>query len=1029
MPKDKEQSKWFFFLDNSKVTFIIVALVVIVGLVSIIRMPKESSPEVDFPFAIVTTILPGASAEEVEELVTDVLESRILSLEKIDTVNSSSQPGISTISVLFEVNENGDEMVTKLRDRLDGVSVELPADSEEPVISKISLTDLPVLVFALSGSYNEIELRTYAENLQDEIENIKFVSRVEIVGAPKKEILVLLRREALAQYNLNVNEIVTAISNANSVIPIGSISANDEIYALKINSQIKSVNDLNDLSILTSAGNTIFLRNLATISEVYNNNGSLSRLTKNQEETTSAVSMYVYKSPGGNILEVAGSAKKLVDESIGKSLPSDVVVSEIENMAEYIRTDLSNLLYGGLATMMIVFTLLLLFVGLREAIIASVGIPLTFFISFIVLFSLDYSINFLTLFSLILALGILVDSSIVVTEGVYQNLKRGKTPLEAAYDTISEFGLPLISGTLTTIFVFLPMLFMTGIMGKFIKSIPVTVTTVLLASLFVALGVLPALAVKLLKNLKTSNGEIISQAWLPTEKYFDRWSKKYENLLTKILSSAKLKKQLFWSLIGGFIVAILLPVVGLVSVNMFPAEALETFYIDIENPIGTTLEQTKSNVEKVEDILRTDDRLDTILARVGQGNNALNESALILNINPKSRDSSLDLVAEYDQTLKKVLPNSQVKVYQNQSGPTQEAPVQVRLVGESLIALNEASQLYLNLLSSIPGTVNVRTNSPKSNGEFVIILDQTKTKAVGLDPLTVSSFLRTAITGREATVLKTNSDDIEVIVAYQLNNNKREVLAVPEVDLSLLESLIISSPTGKKVSLASIATIELKASRQTIAHEGGERIITVMSDVASGYTSASILKEFEKGRQNIDLPSEINVKFGGEAEDIAESFIDLGQAMIIGIFMIFALLVWQFKSYRQPIFILVTIPLSLIGVFFGLLIVRQPLSFPGFIGVVALAGIVVNNAIILMDRINLNRHEEGMDKMTAIIEGAKSRLQPIFLTTITTVLGILPLALTNPVWGPLGYSIVFGLSFSTLLTLVVIPLLYQKFER
>lgn len=1023
--KTYQNNFWDFFLKHYRVTYILIVLVVIFGVFSIWQIPKESSPEVDVPIATVTTFLPGANSLEVENLVTNPIEKQIANMEDLDTYTSSSRAGVSQVIVQFDINSDGDEQVSKLRDRLANIGADLPSDAELPVIEKIRFTDQPIVVMTLSGQYSAEELIFYADTIESELEKIPFVSRVETIGAPQKELRVEIEKNRLDQYGLSVNEIVRAIQIANNNIPIGSIETAGEVFYLRLAGGLKTLADLKQVPIKSSDGVPIVVNDLGQVLEAYNTGGSLSRLSILGGDPEPAVTLSVYKTAGGDIIDIVGAVQSKIENLKEKTLPTDIDIAYIENWATLIKADLFNLIFSGLGTVAIILILLIVFLGLREALLASLVVPLTFFITFIFLGYLNYTINFLTLFSLILALGILVDASIVVVESLYQKLGAGQSSSQAAHNTTAEFSLPLMSGTLTTILIFLPMLLTSGIIGKFIVSIPVTITIVLLASLFVALGVLTTIGARFLRFKVKPDYSSEKYLVKKIEYYIKFMVFKYDKLLDTILLDRAKQNRMFKWLGVAFIIAIMLPVTGLVAINMFPASNYDTFYIDLTKPIGTTLADTNQSVVTLENILLQDDRLDTFLVRVGGGNNS-HQANFTIKVDPTSSDKSLSLIDEYNNKLENILP-SEVVVRGLEDGPPQGSPITINISGESIESVEAVAQNYIQILRTIPEAQNVRLSSPESNGEFVLEIDKIRAGIYGVSAVDVASLLRTVTTGTTATVIKDGQTDTDVVVSYSNVNNGSNLGVAPEISLATIEGLTINTPFGS-VPLSTFAIINLTNSRSVIEHEDGQRQIKVLADVKKGVTPGEVLADFNEARKNLELSPTVSVNFGGEQEDIAESFADMGKAMILGMFLIYALLVWQFQSFKQPFYIMTSIPLSLIGVMVGLFVVRLPLSFPGFIGVVALAGIVVNNAIILIDRIN-NDRQKGLSKIEAVKESTKTRLRPIMLTTITTVLGILPLALSSETWGPLAYSIVFGLSFSTILTLFLIPILYNRFEK
>jgi HAE1 family hydrophobic/amphiphilic exporter-1 len=608
-------------------------------------------------------------------------------------------------------------------------------------------------------------------------------------------------------------------------------------------------------------------------------------------------------------------------------------------------------------------------------------------------------------------------------------MSKGSSSREAAIDTLITFQTPLIAGTLTTIFVFLPMLLMTGIIGKYVRSIPVTVTVVLTAAIIVSFGFLTTFAVRFLKVKQGQSGGGLKKV----KEWIDAIYLWYGKTLNAVLKD-KSKRRKFLGIVAIlFFLAIALPAFGIVKVEMFPSEDLDSISISIENPVGTPLSITNAMVEEIEAVLLEDTRVENFVSRVGSGSSvgmlgsagvSSHKANITVNLDKKREESSQKISLELENTFKKLV-SAEVIVGQEAGGPPQGAPVQMKVLGDSLTDLEEAARILAGAISEIEGTRNIDTGIPEGNGELVFEINRAKTRNYGVSEFQVAQEIRAAITGSSATTIQKNGEDIDVVVRTRLGQNERAG-GVNVATVEDIKAITVSTPNFGAVPISSFGDVVLAPSRSSISHEDGNRVLSVTADVVSGANSQVIVGEISSKIPSLGLPNSVSVTFGGEAEDIAESFTSLGQAMIIGILAIFGLLVWQFKSYRQPLFVLVTIPLALIGVFFGLAISNNPISFPGFIGIVALAGIVVNNAIILIDAINSDRIS-GLNIQEAIESSAKSRLQPIILTTLTTVAGMIPLALSSPVWAPIAISIMSGLLFSTVLTLFVIPILYLSF--
>lgn len=1025
---------WEFFLYSWRFTYLLVFIALIVGFVGVWTIPKESEPDIDIPIAVVSVGLPGAAAEDVEEFVIKPLEDQILGLQHVDEVNAVARRGVASITVQFEIDAKKTEVVADLKDRVDLAKINLPDDATDPIVQSISFSDTPVLTVALSGPLPVAQLHYYAEGLADDIERLPGVSTARVIGGEKRQLSILVDKAALDGFGLTLRQVTDAISLANTDIPVGSIRVADENFTVRFDGGLSSAEEIASVPVANIAGSLVYVKDVASVVDGYADVSGISRLSVDGSEPASSVSLQIYKISGGNVINTVASIWETIDAA-RPDLPEELVFETVQDNAKQIQSDLQSLLINGVETVLIVMLLLLVFLGWREALLAGVSIPLTFLITFAVLKELGYTLNFLTLFSLILALGIIVDGAIVMMEGMYTELKAGKGSLEAARRTLEQFSAPLIAGTMTTIFAFLPMVLTSGIIGKFIESIPITVSIVLLASIVVALALLPALASRLL----TSKGdESASRIGRGRAKLISRLSAWYRGVLSPMLDSKKRQNRFLGVLALLFVAVFALPATGLLEINMFTSDDQPTFTIDIEEPFGTPLDVTDAAVRPIEEVLLADTRLESFLVTIGSssgGNSGFVSGGssdghlahIIVHVKDDAGVGSLALVDEYERSLPP-LTSARVSVSQAAAGPGDAAPVEVRIIGPEFGPMEELASHIESRLREHVGTIDVESSVEETNGEFVLTIDRAKARLAGVSALEVASTLRSAVYGSKAVTIRANGEDVDVLVKYDLDPfSPNEASSLTSITTSTIESLTITSPTGS-VPLGSLATIQYAGGLAQVEHLDGDRIIRVTSNVTSETSATKVFADLQADVDALVVPEGYVIEMGGQDEDIQKSFTDMLMAMALGIFLIAALLVWQFSSYRQPFFILATIPLALIGVFPGLVLVGIPLSFPALVGIVALTGIVVNNAIILIDRINSNR-QAGMDLAASIQEAAESRLQPILLTTITTVAGLLPLAISSPTWGPLGYSIVFGLMMSTVLTLLVVPVLYLRFAE
>ncbi len=1021
---------WEFFIEKRSFTYLVIAGVIIGGLASAIFLPKEASPEVKVPIGVVNTIYPGASAKDVERLITDKLEAKIASLDDLDTYTSVSREGISSVTVQFEASADLDDRIRALRDAVSEAEPDLPPEVERPFVQQVSFSDVPIVTFSLTADVPDAELKVMADAFKEELEKVSGVSDVTVAGDREAEVVVNVDKRKLDQYGLGVLDLMAALQSANISAPVGSIQTDNVRYVVRLDAEIDEPASVADLPVRTVNGVPVYIRDVAQVAFTLAEAQTYSRVSRNGEPSGNAVTLSVFKKTGGDITRIVAEAKESVEALRAADYVDANLVVVFDNAKE-VQKSLSSLSTNALQTVAIIFVLLFLFLGWREALLAGISIPLTFLFGFIGLYYLGSSINFLSLFSLILSLGVVVDTGIVVVEGMHEELKRGTEPKAAAKKVVDEFQWPLISGTMTTVVAFVPMMFMSGIMGEFVKHIPITVTMTLIGSLFSGLALIPVLGMMFLKNIShQSHKPTIKQRYIdPRMNQLHVW---YERTLRAFLGSRQQKKRFSAGLVISLLVAFSLPVTGVLKATLFPENNADFFNIDVTAPVGTSLAATDAVVRSVEERLYEDARIESFFVTVGSGNamagsvgTTANLASFTINLLPDRDERTGRILEEYRRTFADIT-DADIVISQQESGPPGGQPVAISFIGPDLDVVAQLAEEAAVLLEGISGAIDVQSSVDESVLEFVIDIDRDRAASYGFSPSQIAQALRTAVQGSKAATLRYDGEDVEVNVRQQLNPAAIAPEERTRTTIDEIRQMTLRSAAGSDVSLSSIATITAKPGTTAIQHEDGDRI-AVASSAVSGTTAGEIFAEFsEQAASEINVPAGYTMKLGGESEEIEQTFRDLLRALFLGVFLIGSILLMQFNSFRQSFFILLSLPLALIAVFPGLAITGQTLSFPSFIGVIALSGVVVNDAIMLMDKINRNRRS-GLSKFEAIIDAGRTRLQPILLTTITTVAGILPLTLSDPIWGPLGFAIIFGLSFATVLTLFVIPMLYLKF--
>jgi len=1021
-----KKSPWNFFIKHKKVTSLVIGIILIWGMTSLMAIPKEIQPEVELPFGSIFTVYPGANPLDVEQLVTKEIETAVATVSDIKTLNSTSQFGMSSVIAEFESGVDIDQAVDDLRNAVEKAKADLPEDATDPVVGSFEANSLPVIIFSLLSDLPEDQLKTVTEDVQDELEKVAGVSDVNIIGARNKIIEVNINQRALEEFGVSLNDISNSIKSANINFPIGQINNDGIRYSVRLEAEIASTYELTQIPIKQisdddGSTNFIILQDVATINETLEEKSTIARVGLPAKGTIqNAISLQIYKKDSANIVDVAENAKLKLEELEGGILPSSVTVHIASDNSEFLQEDFETLGKNGLTTIILIMAFLFIFLGFKEGIISGISIPFSMLITVGVLYILGQTLNSLTLFSLVFALGLLIDNAVIIIEGIYENLKSGKyTAYGAAVVGVKEFKWPIIAGTLTTVFAFLPMLTISGITGQFMKIIPITVTTILISSLFVNLTITPTLSAKFLKPGKSRN----------LFKGLQRW---YKSFITDIVNS-NFKKALTLILMSVvMVIAFALPITGVVKSEAFPVSDFKYFYVDIETPSGSTLEETDKVVQKAEEILMKIPEVKSLTTGVGTNagsafrsivataQNNTNIASITVNLVEKENreKKSYELSEEFRNKLQNI-QGGEISIFDLQGGPPSGAPVEARITGPDLKKLEEIANTVVGYLENIEGTLGPETSIEKGAGEFNITIDRNKLNYYGIAPIQIASLLRNSIEGVEATEIRKEGEDIDVLLQYEFTED--------DLTIDELKNVLVISPVAGMIPVGDLIKTEFKENLTSISHLDEERIMYVTS-YTKDRTSIEIIDDLTKKLEESPLPKGYSLDFGGEFEEVQQSFKDLGTALLVGLFLIAMLLVLQFKSFKQPFIIMLSLPFALTGVFFGLTIMNISISIPSVIGIVGLAGVVVNDAIVLIDQMNNNRRR-GMKFKEAIIEGATSRLQPVFLTTATSIFGILPLALTDEVWGSLGFAFIFGLTTQYFLVLLFDPILYSLISK
>ncbi|PIR97317.1 MAG: hypothetical protein COT91_02025 [Candidatus Doudnabacteria bacterium CG10_big_fil_rev_8_21_14_0_10_41_10] len=1023
--EDGSKNPLSFFIRRSRLTVLIVVGIAIWGAVAGLSLPQEANPEVKIPFGVVTTVFPGASPTDVEELVTNKIEKKVENLDKVKLITSESSLSFSSVFVEFEASADLDKSIQDLKDAVSEVRG-LPNEAEDPEAMGINFNDFPVVTFSVVGDLTDIELKNLGETIQKELESISGVSNVSVTGIREREISVKVNPGELERLGISINQVVGAMQAANISLPLGDVEVGELSYNVTSSGKFNSVEDLNNVVVKSSPAGSVFLSDVAKISDGLREAKSISRVSLDGGQPKPAISLQIFKRTGGNIIEIVDAAKEKIEnlETEGV-IPVTAQVEVTNDVSQFIRQDFTTLRNSGLQTIVIIFILLTLALSFRKAVTAILSIPLVFMMALGILSLTGSTLNSLVLFSLVLSMGLLVDTIIVLLEGIHDGLKQGFSPSEASIYSLQTYIWPVLAGVLTTISAFIPMFLVSGIMGEFLKTLPITIAATLGSSLFVGLVIMPGIAALL---LRTGRKVDVEKDTIFEKYLIHRTEALYSRFITRIIASRSLKRRFVGVLAGLFVVAVGLVALGIIPIQLFPVIDVDYFTVNIELLTGSPLESSNKITIEVENQILELSEVKNFVTNIGVvlntgeggvGGSNENTAQIVVNLtvlNERDR-KSFDIAADLREKFEGIA-GATITVSELTAGPPTGAPVEIRITGNDFIDIDTAAGQVVGLLEEIDGVINIESDSKLSPPEFSFELVHDNMGRYGLTAASVATGLRAAVEGVTATNITLDGDDIDVVVTF----SGSKISSVEE-----LKNLGIVSPSGQVVKLDQIARFEISPSLEVVRHRNLDRVVNIRGDV-EGTSSSVVKKVFEEKIAEVNLPKNVSAQFGGEVEDIQQSFTELWYSMIVAVILILFIMTVQFDSFKQPFIIILTLPLAVIGVVFGTFILGLEFGFATFLGVVALSGIVVNDAIILIDRINYNLKTRKLKISESIVEAGNARLEPIIMTTLTTIAGVTPLAFADAFWRGLSVAVAFGIAFATVLTMVLVPILYLKFE-
>lgn len=1010
--------------------------VLVLGAISLSRLPIDLMPEIEPPAISVVTVYEGAGAEDVETKVTEIVENNLATISNLDKLTSRSMEGLSVVTCRFEWGTNLDEASNDIRDKIEFAKRLLPEEIDPPIVFKFNTTMIPILFIGANAerSYGELH-HIIDKQLGDYLKRIPGVGAVQQYGALERQINIKLDRARLESRHLSVQAIVSRLAAENITLPSGDLKMGYLDYTLRVLGEFKDPVEIKDIVVGQEDDKQIYLKDVADIEDSYKEETMIVR-----NNGKSGLMMMVQKRSGANTVAVAERVKKALIEVKGR-LPKDVKVFTLMDSSEHITLAINNLsqtvYWGGIFVIIVVYLFLR---QIRSSLIIALTIPFSLIIAFIYMFMSGYTINIMSLSSLAIAIGMVVDNAIVVVDNVIRHRDRGIEIKEAAISGTAEVGLAVSASTFTTVVVFLPLIFLKGIVGIIFKQLAALITVSLLASLFTALTFSPMLCSKLLIALpqdqfREKRKKLYQRFYIISGRFLEYIESRYAALLT---FSLKHKKTVIFTAIAIFVLSILL--IPKIGTEFMPEEDSGDLSLQIEMPPGTRVEETDRVAKEVENIFRDGiPEMEQLFSRSGQsssgrfgavfgqrtGSNVTMVGAKL--VSSDKRDRSAREIAESLRPKIKALAGVK-KIDIRAGSPFSRIlfgggkPVSIEILGHDFTATDELAYLIKEKLSKIPGLVDITISRELGEPELQIEIDRIKASSLGLSMARITDSIRTYFYGKTATKYREGGDEYDVFV--RLKESDR-------TNIQDIENIPIASSTDKLIRLSNVAKIIHKTGPVGIERQNQERIIKVEANIFRR-SLGDVSKEVKTMLADTPLPKDVVIGLGSDIEEQAKSFKDLFILFMLGGILVYMVMAAQFESLLYPFIIMFSVPFAFCGVAFSLLISGITLSIISFLGLIMLSGIVVNNAIVLISYINILR-SRGIALYEAITQGCANRLRPVLMTTITTLFGMLPLAISHgegsESWRPLGVSMLGGLTFSTLITLVLVPVLYAGFSR
>lgn len=1009
-------------------TSLIFIAIIVLGLFSLSKLSIDQFPEIEMNTAIVLVSYPGASAEDVENNVTKVMESSLSTVSDLKKITSTSKENTAIVSVEFNWGTDLDAAVNNMRDKIEMVKSYLPDGCSNPMIMKISTDMMPITIISATADESTAALyKILDDGVANPLNRINGVGSVSISGAPQREIIIDCDPTKLEAYNLSVEQIGSVIAKENVSTPGGNIDIGSQTYSLRIEGEMKESRELEDVVVANYGGKSIFLKDVANVKDTVQEKAQESFVNGKR-----GAAIVVQKQTGANSVEVMKQIRKQLPK-IQKDLPKDIQLQEVMNTTDNIENSINSLVETLVLACLFVVIVVLFFLGeWRATIIIMVTIPVALIASFIYLFITGNTINIISLSSISIALGMVVDDAIVVLENVTTHIERGSKPREAAIYGTNEVGVAVIATTLTLIAVFFPFTMMTGMAGIMFKQLGWMICIIMVVSTASALSLTPMMCSLLLKREKDKkHNKLFTKIYSPIKRGLD----KLDDLYAKLLTWAVRHKTVTICIATAIFIGSLLLGSTLGS-DFIPASDNSHITGNISLPAGANVERTKEIARRFQNKLKTDfpevkqftydvgvpgdDSENSFAMMNASGSNYMSFRIKLTDVEERKRD----MFEIADELRKEIASYTEVEKFSvsagGQGGMTSGSTIDAEIFGYDFETTERIAQTLKAEMEKMPGLKDVAIDRDEYVPQLQIDFDREKLALNGLNVATASTYVRNRMNGMTASVFREDGEEYKI----KVRNDRSHRSSVEDI-----ENILIYNAQGKAVRLSEVAKVVEREAPPSIKRQDRERVVKVSATLYGttlDVAAASIQSVIDK----MDIPTEIGTKIGGSMEDQQESFSDMGMLLVLILMLVYIVMAAQFESLRYPFIIMFSIPFAFVGFILSLFITGETINLMSLIGAIMLVGIVVKNGIVLVDYINLNR-ERGMGISQAVILGGKSRLRPVLMTSMTTILGMVPMSLGigegSELWQPMGIAIVGGLTVSTLVTLVIIPTVYCVF--